>query len=332
MSYPVFPASQAVRRPDRPDVLGYLFNDGGLSNQKMALAGLLLTAAGKHLPVTLPYLHIKDHRGTADALARFGDIYDLASLRGFTDRHGLRIDDGPPASDPGGWPYFFAFSQFLAIPSLPEVARMALDALSALRPRMDARPELSALKGFVLCTLGVRTVLQLRIESDWPDYASALQSAHGVSDDVGIDFPEILRRVANTFPGLGMAYVTTDESILPVGKDAIRAMALDRFGIRLIWKSDLIALSGFNALDLSILDFELARDAPRFIGQSFSSFANLACLEKFARQRRPVRGHFIYNHPGDTVRERLDNGLASASPQVVTANWTDGLWMSANAA
>jgi hypothetical protein len=58
-----------------------------------------------------------------------------------------------------------------------------------------------------------------------------------------------------------------------------------------------------------MIDFEMALNAPRFIGNSLSSFSNHVAVEKFARQRVPVRDHFIYNAPGDRVLERADNGL-----------------------
>ena len=120
--------------------------------------------------------------------------------------------------------------------------------------------------------------------------------------------------------------MTADEPSMPATKEDIRGFALDRFRLKLVWKSDLINASSFNPLDLSIIDFEIARASPRFVGLSFSTFANLLCLEKFTDQQTPVTGHFIYNHPGDIVIERRDNGLCLGSADAAMPNWSDRLW------
>jgi hypothetical protein len=207
--------------------------------------------------------------------------------------------------------------------------RLLLMALISIRPKIVADSKFLLLKNFVFASLGVQTTLQLRIERDWRHHAQGLLPKVEGKDDIAIGFDEILRRTANTFPDLRLAYVTSDELSMPASKEEIRAYALDRFGIRLIWKSDLINLAEFNPLDLSLIDFEIARYSSRFIGLSFSTFSNLLCLEKFAAQRSTVTGHFIYNHPGEVLRERLDNGFALGSADAVVRNWSDRLWTEA---
>ena len=109
--------------------------------------------------------------------------------------------------------------------------------------------------------------------------------------------------------------MTSDEKSMPASKDEIRAFSRARFGIDLLWKSDLLGVNieQLNPLDLSLIDYEIARYCPQFVGQTASTFANILCLEKFARTRKDVTGHFIYNCLGDMVRERRDNGFSSSA-------------------
>jgi len=329
MAYATFLPGQAARQPEQPDVLGYFYNNGGLSNQKMALSGLLLAGVAKRTAINLPYIHIKDQRIEAEWLARFDDVFEIEPIISFSRQFGIPQIGMVPSGERGGWPFFFTFGENLKRSDQPVAVQLLLMALIAIRPKIVSDPKFNALKNFVFASLGVQTTLQMRIERDWGPHAQGLLPKTAGKDDIAIGFDEILRRTANTFPDLRLAYVTADEFSMPVPKEEIRAYALDRFGIRLIWKSDLIKLEEFSALDLSLIDFEIARYSPRFIGLSYSTFSNLLCLEKFANQRNSVTGHFIYNHPGEILRERSDNGFAILSAEVVEKNWSDRLWVEA---
>lgn len=325
MAYAMFPAAEAAFQPERPDITSYLFNHGGLSNQKMALAGLLLAGVTSHGRINLPYIHIRNQRDQVEWLARFEDVFELGPVQNYARRYGFPVECTLPSGERGGWPYFRTFSEYVTHAHEPDTVRALLNALAALRPRLAATAFFSRLVDRVF-SLGVHAVIQMRIEADWMGHAQSLLPRVEGKDDIAIGYEEILRRTANTFPDLRRAYVTCDEPSLPVSKEVIRQFAQQRFGIGLLWKSDLIEPAQFNPLDLSIIDFEVARRAPRFIGMSLSTFANLLCMEAFTAQRRHVTGHFVYNHPGDTVRERHDNGLCLASAEAVLPNWTDRLW------
>jgi hypothetical protein len=331
MTYPTFLPEHAPRQEEQKDVLGYFYNNGGLSNQKMALSGLLLAGVVRREAINLPYIHIKDQRIEDEWLARFDDVFEIDPILSFARQFDIPRVGAVPSGERGGWPFFFAFGENLNRFDQPTVVRLLLIALISIRPRIVSDAKFLALKNFVFASLGVQTTLQLRIERDWRHHAQGLLPRVEGKDDIAIGFDEILRRTANTFPDLRLAYVTADELSMPAPKEDIRAHALDRFGIRLIWKSDLINLAEFNPLDLSLIDFEIARYSSRFIGLSFSTFSNLLCLEKFASQRNSVAGHFIYNHPGEVLRERLDNGFALGSADAVVRNWSDRLWAEAEA-
>lgn len=326
MAYATIPAAEAAFQPERADAAGYLFNHGGLSNQKMALAGLLLAGVSRRGSVNLPYIHVKNQRAEQEWLARFEDVFEIGPVRHYARQHGFTVEHTLPSGERGGWRFFTTFNEYLNHAHQPQAVRALLLGLAALRPRIVSMPFFARLADRLFSALGVRMAIQMRVEADWMHHVRGLLPQVEGKDDIAIGFEEILRRTATTFPDLRLAYVTCDEPSLSAPKEDIRRFAQQHFGIGLLWKSDLIDVSPFNPLDLSIIDFEIARRAPRFVGLSLSTFANLLCVEAFTARRRRVASHFIYNHPGDTVRERHDNGLCLASADAVRPNWTDTLW------
>jgi len=316
MRYQVIHSSQAAGAPDDPRALGFLYNHGGLNNQKMAIAGLLVAAIEKRLAVNLPYIYLKDQRTDDEYLARFQDVFELDAIDDFAKRYDLSINHGGASGVRGGWDYFAHFGGALGGGSDPKIVDAALHAMTSLRPRMASSRIFLRLKDFLFAALGIRIAIQLRIEHDWQVHAQGLRSALGDAEDYAIGFIEILSKVRNTFPDLRLAYITSDEPSMPATKDAIRGFSRTRFGIDLLWKSDLLdghQLEQLNPLDLSMIDFEIARYCPLFVGQTASTFANMTCLEKFARTRADVTGQYIYNCLGDRVRERKDNGFTASA-------------------
>ncbi len=77
MSYRMVNGSQAARAPDDPGVLGYLYNHGGLNNQKMALLGLLLAGIKDAKPINLPYIYNRDQRTDQEYVVRIEEIFDV---------------------------------------------------------------------------------------------------------------------------------------------------------------------------------------------------------------------------------------------------------------
>ncbi len=316
MLYEVMHSSQVAGAPDNPRALGFLYNHGGLNNQKMAIAGLLVSAIEKRLTVNLPYIYVKDQRTDEEYLARFQDVFELDAVNDFARQHDLSIGHLGASGVRGGWDYFDHFGGVLGTGSDPKVLDAALDALASLRPRIASSPIFLRLKDFLFATLGIRMAVQLRIEHDWQVHAQGLRSALGDAEDYAIGFAEILSKVRTTFPDLRLAYITADERSMPATKEEIRAFSRAQFGIDLLWKSDLLGsqqIEQLNPLDLSVLDFEVARYCPQFVGQTASTFANMTCLEKFARTRSDVTGQYIYNCLGDRVRERKDNGFTASA-------------------
>jgi hypothetical protein len=321
MLYDMVNATQAARAPDSPGVRGYWYNHGGLNNQKMALIGLLLSGIKDRQTINLPYIYNKDLQTEQEYLVRLENVFELNRIRDFTRLHGVTVLSACPSGERGGWDCFNAFHEFFVGATDRRTLEISLGAMSSLQPRIVSHPAFRGLRDFVFGSLGIDMVVQLRIESDWRDHFEyTLRPIIGGAEDNGIGFAEILSKVRNTFPDLKMIYATSDENAMLSSKNEIRTFCRSRFGLELLWKSDLLnpALTGsLTPLDLSLIDFEMAKYSPRFVGLTSSTFSNLLCVEKFANTGKPVTGHYIYNHLGDMVVERRDNGFTTSAHQAV---------------
>src|SRR5579863_5889331 len=159
MLYDVFHSSQAPRSPDNPQALSFLYNHGGLNNQKMAIAGLLLSAIENRRAVCLPHVYIKDQRIKDEYLARFQDVFELDAVAELGRRHDLTISDANPGGDRGGWEYFRHFNAVIDKATDPVLLEAAVDALKSLQPRIAYNPTLLRLKDFVFASLGIEVTI-----------------------------------------------------------------------------------------------------------------------------------------------------------------------------
>jgi hypothetical protein len=322
MLYDTVDAQHAARAPDSPGALGYWYNHGGLNNQKMALVGLILSGIRDRRPINLPYIYNKDLRTEQEYLVRLENVFDLSHIQDFAGQHGVTVHSACPSGERGGWDYFGAFHGFISTPRDRQALQTALGAVNSLKPRIATDRTFLDLKNFVFGSLGIDTVLQLRIESDWRDHVeNGLRPILGDSEDNGIGFLQILSKVRNTFPDLRMLYATSDENAMLSSKNEIREACRSRFGLELLWKSDLLdpsMIGQLTPLDLSLIDFEIAKHSRRFVGLTSSTFSNMLGIEKFANTGQPVTGHYIYNRLGDAVVERKDNGFTSSSHQALS--------------
>ncbi len=296
--------------------LAYEYNEGGLNNQKLALLGLFLEASSAGQPLVLPSFYNLDHAGGARDVVPFGTMYDrdrfVSMLQGF----GVEVVAGDAAPGSRGWEFFGAGAGHIAT----EVAarRMSPDSPSCaffrgLVPVLREDPRVAPLHDWLRAREPAPTVVQMRIETDWQLFSAiTLEPTVGSTEDYLPDFGEIIAKVINTFGSdLGEVYVVCDEASLPVPRDEIRRVALEVFGMSLRWKSDLLLpqfLDGLSVIERSILDFDMAVGADRFVGLTRSTFSNLATFERYCRTGAPVRRHYVYNIPGPKVLERHDNG------------------------
>lgn len=303
-----------VPSPDAP--LGYAFNEGGLNNQKLALLGLFLEARRTGRPLALPSFYNLDHAGGTRTTVPFAAVYRLDLFTTMLAESGVDVVEADPDPEARGWNFFGAGAKHIAI----EVAekRMAPDSpvcgfFRALVPVLRDRADLAPLRDWLASRDPAPLVLQMRIEKDWQFFSAVtLNPTVGQKEDYLPGFGEIVAKVVNTFGrDLGEIYVVCDEQALPVPREEIRRTSREVFGVTLRWKSDLVpeaVMAGLSVLERSILDFDAATRAGRFVGLTRSSFSNLVTFERYCLTGAPVRGHYIYNIPGPRVVERHDNG------------------------
>lgn len=290
--------------------LGYLYNNGGLNNQKGALAGLLAAAYDAKRPIFLPELYQLDHKNDVRKTVPFESIYDLGQFRDFASKYGVEIVEKPQdfqSDDPHGWIFFNGNPDF----NTP--ATMGIDRTNALVPLIRNSNILVNLQNNVFQNEKISTVLQLRIENDWQEYATHLRTAHGSAEDFIIPYPYIFSKIEKTIkPIPRKIYIVSDEKNLPVPVEEIKSKIYKEFGIELFWKSDFLSaddMSQLGVLNLSLIDFEMAMDAEYFVGLTRSTFSNNVCWEKYCKYRRPVKTHYIYNNSSSFLSLRIDHGV-----------------------
>ncbi|HQU05182.1 MAG TPA: hypothetical protein PLT25_10780, partial [Acidocella sp.] len=148
---------------------------------------------------------------------------------------------------------------------------------------------------------------------DWQAVARELEASDSaIKGEYNFSFTDILSKTKVSLSTVAeKIYVVCDEKNLPVSKEDIRKATVDKFGLNLIWKSDILSedeLNSFSLLDLSIIDFEMAVRGPYFVGLSRSSFSNLANFEAFTRTGNPNVNHYVYNCAGPGLARRYDFG------------------------
>jgi len=311
-----------------PPAIGYAFHDGGLNNQKLALLGLFKAAHESDCAVALPRMSILDQVEMSRRPVPFGAVFDLASITSFADRYGIRISEaGPSIKGPDGWHYFAKGRQYLngyfSDRARDAAYRFPPDFFRSLVPLARGSYVLRKLHDDVYERLGVSVAAQFRIEADWQRHSERdLRGPLGGREDYLPHFERIVEKILNTLPDTRHVYVTCDEAALPVSTVAMRQACRARFGIELLWKSTFLTrfeLALLTPLELSLIDFEMALRAPRFVGMTRSTFSNLVTFEKYCLIDKPIREHYIYNTNGDTLGRRTDNGVYDDAARVVSA-------------
>jgi hypothetical protein len=306
--------------------LAYLYNNGGLNNQRCALYGLFVTAMdGPEKRIILPDIFLYDHRDiflrgqlrevrTAVAI---DTVYDLQELDSFAQDHGIRILPSQPQGEAGGWNFFGTGTIDIGVSARDGL--MSPDSRACKFARrlvpLCTRTELFArVRDRVFKEIGIGVVAQLRIERDWDFFSKVtLQPTVGSAEDYAPSFSEIMVKICNTISNpVRDIFVVCDEAALMVTKDEIRFVVREQFGIDLYWKSDILTKEEFaalNIIELSIIDFEIATRSGTFVGNTRSCFSNQVTFNRYAHTRAPVTDHYIYNLVGPQLGRRTDNGV-----------------------
>ncbi|WP_157085635.1 O-fucosyltransferase family protein [Methylobacterium sp. Leaf99] len=307
--------------------LGYHYNDGGINNQKFALLGLCAAAAKNEnsdgREIYLPKIFSRDQHDKRSSLHEFDAIFWRDVFESFCERWGIVIVDMPNVSyadriERGGWTLFGEGAGQLGKHYHAKAdisASLAADFLRSLVPRIKSKPIFQNICNQVFFSKGINTVVQLRIEEDWFQYCQQnLSVTVEEKEDFYLEAHQIIQKVKSSLSDIGdTVFVVCDERYIFAPKWEIAKRTYDETGVSIIWKSDLIPNEDYDALsplDASLIDFEISALAPRFVGNSRSTFANLLCFERFARSFRPSGDCYIYNNIGPTLGLRTDLGTA----------------------
>jgi hypothetical protein len=288
----------------------------GLNNQKMALLGLVNTAFQSKRPMTLPYFVNFDPQGHNHIDVAFSDIFSMSDFKKFAAGFGIEILDGEPLETTDGWASFQAGAHVIgqnAIHGAGGLDGLTYQFFRHLKPRVTHTPLFEKLSNSVFAARAIEIVAQFRIERDWMEAANSIREKEPfATDDYAPDYLRIISKIVSSCPEpIRKLYVVCDESNLPVSKAEMQITSLDRYGVELVFKTDILSpdeLRHVSSLELSIIDFEMAVSAPIFVGFTRSTFSNLVSFETLCRRRSPSLTHYIYNVPGDRIASRCDSG------------------------
>jgi len=294
--------------------------DLGITNQKIALLGLVHKALRESKPLRIPPLVVYTQGSDERTRVEFFDFFQEKPIRQVLRSFAIELTSAQCSQafeEVSGWQCFLeGADRFGEVYRLGDVA---LDGLTCqfIRALVPVRRIMQIAEGIKesLAERGVRYVLQMRIEKDWEGYSQSVLKSFPDEDNLPTA-NEILCRVKNRFRNeIASAFVLCDEAAMPQEKNEIREIAAQKHGINLFWKSDFIELNQYSSLILSMVDFDLGMSSECFVGTSRSTFSCFISFEKYCKRRRGVRSHFIYNTPSGCIEERFDNG-SSVDPRL----------------
>jgi hypothetical protein len=298
--------------------LGYSLNNGGLTNQKLALLGLFVKAFLTKKPLLLPMMLIKDHVNKQSRPIAFEDVFEVPAIRRFASENGFEIIDGhPPDSVEESWPYFGAGAGRMAHLALhqnveDDISKFIFGFFENLVPRIRSSDVLKKVAQQAFEVHDIQVTAQFRIESDWKFHSAVtLKPTIKSLEDFYIPYDQIVAKIIKTLPETKKILVFCDEAALLTPKSEMYESCRAAFDVELFWKSDFLSaedIASLNNLELSLLDFELATAGKNYVGISRSTFSNMVTFEKFARTRQSVTTDYIYNNNLSELSLRADNG------------------------
>ncbi len=326
---------QRAERKLRAPAFGYDYNDGGLSNQKLTLLGLMLTVNKetdlRRRRMFLPDLYSKHHDEARSTRVPFGDVFFEDVFRDFARRWTIQIVDRPYFFDQeriarGGWAYFGDACCHLA--DLCAHHRhtifddLSSDFFRSLVPKVKFTTTFTNICERIYIYNKIDVVAQFRIEEDWYVFCeNHLRHALHEPEDIYLDPEDIAKKIKSSIDTHHPAvYVTCDERYLRQSKEAIRQNVKDASGIDIFFKSDFAkqeCLSKLTQLDASIIDFEIAKIAKIYVGNSRSTFSNTLSFERYCTSFNHSESDYIYNAPGPALGRRRDLGTRDAPSSVL---------------
>ncbi|MBE5201829.1 hypothetical protein IG612_04200 [Pectobacterium sp. FL60-S17] len=293
---------------------------GGLNNQKMMLLGLLITAIESNAAIQIPplinyvtnkkdnifkkYIYGKLIYPLFHRYIPFFDMFDHASFIYFTNKYNIIISKEKADIEYKNEEMFKKGSNIIDEYVNNEnynYKSLISDFFKFLIPSKYMKEKIDF---FIDQSQPIDAVCQLRIEDDWPlDVNASWQEKQG-STKLPSQLTRsmvIFEKIYNTLPSLKYIYVAYDKNGLKIPFTSISDTVDEKFGFKLKTKhpSVLKRSNPKNALEASIIDFEISVSVDIYIGTEMSSFTLLSNITKENRDGHPLQQRYHYNTKRD---------------------------------
>ncbi|MEQ9889282.1 O-fucosyltransferase family protein [Pectobacterium zantedeschiae] len=296
---------------------------GGLNNQKMIFLALLIEAIEKNAPIALPYFinfiakkrnkNLKDKFYFSYTYKFFHrdidlfTVFDEKSANVFFSKYKIKINNYTTSRYTGEKhnpdKLFFKgesiVNEFLNNHDYKN-RNIVIDFFKYFIPSAYMEKKIDY---FTAHALPYDAVCQLRIESDWPlDIEDSWEKKPNSVNSTPLErCNHIFKKIKKTLPSLKTIYITYDKSALTCSFKDIENLARDEFGFTLKEKNSAVnnELTPKNALEASIIDFEIAARSNIFIGTDMSTFTSISAITKFCRDGYLPKDRYLYNLPGE---------------------------------
>ncbi|MHB1305304.1 MAG: hypothetical protein ACYCZB_17875 [Acidiphilium sp.] len=152
----------------------YLYNPGGLNNQKLALFGLLAQAVFWKKPVCLPLLLTTPVDRECINTIPLEELYYISEILSFCEENGIDVKGKTAKNEGDSWHFFRCGAGHLE--QITKEGRMSPDDLAPnffrrLIPKLNNKEYFKILSRTIFRSLDIKIATQLRIESDWLRYS-----------------------------------------------------------------------------------------------------------------------------------------------------------------
>lgn len=297
---------------------GFSYCNAGLTNQKIAILGLVYRALDLKKNIFIPDIRSYDPslKGIDNATQKFHEIFDQSTFDKFL--HDVNLRSCSDLADEVDAVKMFENGATLVRFACTDQQSVAKSYFASIRPSAPLVHTINSAADHVFNKLGVRHILQFRFESDWVSYVRNHVKPHRFEDN-SISINRIFTRLFATLADRPKSiYFTCHEPSIALNKNDIKDYIFKNFSCEVFFKSDIPVdgLSTASFAEQTVIDFELALRAPVFIGTCRSTFANMLSTTKYAIQNNDDFEHYIYNVAADTLLRRRDRG-AGLAPEAI---------------
>lgn len=250
----------------------------GLNNQKMCLAGLIISARQEKKSYVLPRYLCDFRAGGKWGKIRTEDVFDLRGLggkSGFAQNLSHR----------------YCFNTCKYVLSDPSKESAALEIVNNMKPSQIVVERAESIKRNLPENY---TAVQLRIESDWHRHQGNLGERKGreIVLDAGRIFDKI--KACSKISCADIVALCNQEDLVQ-SKSELEDIAR-RKGFRLHWTQG----KGSSPLMSSAIDFEIAVAANCYVGLQDSTFSQMCAVSRSSRSGGKA-AHYVYDLAGDEV-------------------------------